>query len=143
MRIEELKKGARYEFKPIVLSKEDIISFALQFDPLDFHTNEEAAKKSIFKGLVASGPHLFTVVHKLSWIPLFGPSVLAGVGVDKWKFLKPIYAGQLNYSHVEVIAYQVNPEKRSVLITWKYEFFNEKAELTQELEMTVVHKLQG
>lgn len=38
-------------------TREEILSFARRFDPQPFHVDEEAAKASIFGGLVASGLH--------------------------------------------------------------------------------------
>ena len=43
------------------MTKEEIIAFATQFDPQPFHIDEDAAKKSIYGGLIASGWH--TVVN--------------------------------------------------------------------------------
>ena len=37
------------------VSAEEIIAFAKKYDPQPFHTDPEAAKDSIFGGLVASG----------------------------------------------------------------------------------------
>jgi len=51
--------GKEYHLGKIVLTEQEIIDFAKLVDPLDFHTDKAAAEKSHFKGLVASGAHLF------------------------------------------------------------------------------------
>jgi len=87
---------------------EGIKAFARKYDPQPFHTDEEAAKKSVFGGLCASGwqtaatwmrRNLDTPGSK-SWTgegpaPVFGPSP----GITNLKWLKPVYAGEtVNFS---------------------------------------------
>jgi acyl dehydratase len=49
----------------IRIEKEDIIAFAQKFDPQPFHLDEEAARRSIFGRLVASGWHTAAVTMSL------------------------------------------------------------------------------
>ena len=41
--------------RPVRVDKDEIIAFAKKYDPQFFHLDEEAARSSIFGGLVASG----------------------------------------------------------------------------------------
>lgn len=125
----------------VKLSEQEIIDFAQAFDPLEFHVNKEAAERSHFKALVASGSHIFTFVHRNYWIPLFGKTVLAGLEVNNWKFLKPVYANQKISSTVTITSIKANPEKKHAAVTWFYEFMNEKGELAQVVEMVILHKI--
>lgn len=45
---------------PRLVSKEEIIQFAKQYDPVPRHIDEEAAARSIFGGLTASSAHTFS-----------------------------------------------------------------------------------
>jgi len=54
---EDLIEGEKLDCNNIIFSRKDIINFAKQFDPQPFHTNEDAAEKSIFGGLIASSLH--------------------------------------------------------------------------------------
>jgi len=83
------------------VTEQEIIDFATIYDPLDFHIDIEAAKNSMFKGLVASGPHLFHLFYKNRWVPLFKNSVMAGMEVN-WKLLKPIYANMNVFGKVTI-----------------------------------------
>ena len=47
------------------VEKDEIIAFAKQFDPQPFHLDEEAARKSIFGRLVASGWHTAALTIRL------------------------------------------------------------------------------
>lgn len=125
----------------VILSEQEIIDYAKAFDPLEFHIDIEAAKKSHFKGLVASGPHIFTLVHRTKWIPMFGKTVLAGLEVNNWKFLKPVYVNRKTFSSVTITSIKANPEKNYAAVTWLYEFKDEKDELVQVVEMVILHKM--
>jgi len=134
-------EGTKLDLGITILTEQEIIDFAKAFDPLYFHTDKEAAKKSIFKTLVASGPHLFTLVHRNKWIPLFGDTVLAGLGVNNWKFIQPVYPNQEIHSSVTLVKVKINEEKQHAAVTWQYEFKDQKGEMVQCLEMTVLHKI--
>lgn len=82
---------------------EAIKAFARKYDPQPFHVDEEAAKKSVFGSLCASGWHTAATWMKLSvearmdagWtglgpVPEFGPSP----GFKNLKWPKPVYAGE-------------------------------------------------
>ena len=95
----------------VSFTEEEIIAFAKAFDPLEFHTDKTVAEKSHFKGLIASGPHLFNYIHRTRWIPLFGKTVICGLEVAHWKFLKPVYAGMEIKCSAKIMDSKPNPER--------------------------------
>lgn len=137
----DLEENKQYDLGTVTLSEQEIIEFASAFDPLDFHIDPEAGKRSMFKSIIASGPHIFTLVHRTQWIPRFGHTVIAGMEVTNWKFLKPVYPGKAIHSKVIVKKINANPQKGHAAITWLYEFRDDKQELVQTLEMTVLHRI--
>ena len=132
--------SSRYDLGEKKFSEAEIIDFAMQYDPLDFHLSVEAAKHSLFKALVSSGPHPFHHFYKNHWIPKFGKSVVAGIGLDNWRFLKPVHVNENVRCIVSVKRTMPHPEKETITVTWLFEFLNDKAELFQHLEMIVLHK---
>ena len=52
---EDLRLGETIELGKTKVSKEMILSFAREFDPLPFHLHEKAAKASLLGGLASSG----------------------------------------------------------------------------------------
>ena len=124
------------------LSESEIIEFGKAFDPLYFHIDKAKAEKSIFKGLVASGPHIFQIMHRNYWIPMFGKTVLAGLEVNKWKFLKPVYPNREVECFVTISSKKLNSDGKSATIKWLYDFnYSDSKELVQCLEMTVLHSV--
>jgi acyl dehydratase len=137
----ELAIGKKFDFGEVALSEKDIIEFATLFDPLDFHINKEAAKKTIFKDIIASGPHLFNLIYRREWVPRFGKSVICGMGISNWKFIKPVYANQKIKAIAEVISMEKNEKVGGVEVGWRNEFLNEKGELVQYVESKVMHDM--
>jgi len=63
---EELEIGTRGAAGPYLVSRptssrDEIIQFAKQYDPVPRHMDEEAAARSIFGGLSASSAHTFSI----------------------------------------------------------------------------------
>jgi acyl dehydratase len=63
---EDIEIGARRELGNYTFTEEEIIAFAKKYDPQVFHLDPEAAKSSIFGGLIASGWHTAAIWMKLS-----------------------------------------------------------------------------
>lgn len=139
--ITSLHEGQLIDLGSTSLTEQEIIDFATVFDPLDFHIDREAAANSHFGELVASGPQIFTVVHRNQWIPRFGKSVLAGLEVSNWKFLGPTKANTPIRASVEITKHRPNAARGHVVITWLYRFWQADGAPVQQLEMTILHKL--
>jgi acyl dehydratase len=77
---EELQIGIRSAAGPYSLSKEEIIRFAKQYDPIPRHIDEELAAQSVFGGLTALGSHTFAIHPALgsASTTLLGPD---GIGL--------------------------------------------------------------
>jgi acyl dehydratase len=63
--LDDFHVGQRFTSGTHVIDAAQIMAFARQFDPQPFHLDEEAAKGSMFGGLVASGWHTAAVTMRL------------------------------------------------------------------------------
>lgn len=63
---EEIDVGERHESRRRVVTREEIVEFAEQFDPQPFHVDEQASTDSVFGELVASGFHTLSLCAKLA-----------------------------------------------------------------------------
>ena len=101
---EDFKIGQRFETPWVTMTESQIIEFALQYDPQPFHMNIEAAKKSIFGGLIASGIHTFALSSKLVlMLGMVADSNLGSPGLDEIRWLLPVRPGDTIHVIVEVI----------------------------------------
>ncbi|MBT6438434.1 MAG: hypothetical protein HOK72_01930 [Flavobacteriales bacterium] len=137
----EFHKNKVFDFGKCSLSEKQIIDYAKQWDPLPFHLSKEGGEKSIFGGLIASGPQIFHEIHKNHWLPLFGHSVICGIGVNNWIFIKPIYVDNLIHSRITIIDLEVSKAKKHAKVSWFYEFLDADGEPYQSLEMTILHSM--
>ena len=91
---EDYVAGSVHEFGSVTISEADIIAFAQQFDPQDFHTDPVAAQQSVFGGLIASGWHTGSLVmrlyvgHYLSHVASLGSP-----GIDELRWNKSVRPG--------------------------------------------------
>ena len=100
---DDLRVGQRFVSGTHRIDEEQIRAFAGQFDPQPFHLDPEAAKESLFGGLVASGWHTAAVTMRLlveGGVPLAGGIVGAG-GEITWP--APVRPGDVLRVESEVL----------------------------------------
>jgi acyl dehydratase len=135
--LEDLSVGQRFVTGLHALDEAQIEAFAREFDPQPFHLDPEAAKETLFKGLVASGWHTAAITMRLlveSGIPLAGGLIGLG-GSLKWP--RPARPGDVLSVHGEIM--EVTPSKpdRGTIII-KAETHNQRGETVQILTATLL-----
>ena len=91
---EDYQKDTVIEMGPIYVKEDELIEFALRYDPQPMHVNPEAAKTGPYKGLIASGWHTCALVMGELVKNYFSPcSSLGSPGIDKLQWLKPVRPG--------------------------------------------------
>ena len=91
---EDYVAGAVHRFGSIAVEEDEVIAFASRFDPQDFHTDPEAARRTVFGGLIASGWHTAGLMMRLyaeHYLTKVGS--LASPGVDELRWIKPVRPG--------------------------------------------------
>ena len=90
---EETEIGAVSTAGPYLVTKDEIIQFASQYDPVPRHIDEEAATRSMFGGLTASGAHTFAILILLTYRLHPKQHTLAGLGWDELRLPNPVRPG--------------------------------------------------
>src|SRR5437660_12854431 len=62
---EDFVAGSVAEYGPRLVTREEIIAFAAEFDPQPMHLDEEAARHSMLGGLAASGWHTCVLMMRI------------------------------------------------------------------------------
>jgi acyl dehydratase len=108
--LEDFAVGQRYGSGRLTVDKERIRSFAAEFDPQPFHLDEEAARRSIFGGLAASGWHTAAMTMRLLVQSEFKPAGgIIGAGFDEFRWPAPVRPG--DELHLEIEVLEVRPSK--------------------------------
>jgi len=92
---EDFRVDDEVELGERTLSEDEIVAFGRLHDPQPFHVDAEAAKESVFGGLVASGLQSIAVWSRLYVDSIGGASVehMGGTGIEETRFLKPLRPG--------------------------------------------------
>jgi acyl dehydratase len=100
---EDFPPGPFGSFGPRRVTREDILAFAAEFDPQPMHLDEEAAERSMLKGLAGSGWHLCSIMMRMMVDGFIGRSASMGSpGVNELRWLAPLRPGDDLTLDVEV-----------------------------------------
>jgi acyl dehydratase len=136
---DDLQVGQRFISGTHLVDEEQIIAFAKQFDPQPFHLDAEAAKNTLFGGLVASGWHTASISMRLlveGELAIAGGLVGAG-GQLTWP--KPTRPGAI--LHVESGIVELTPSRSRPtrgMATIRSDTYNQFGEIVQALSAKLV-----
>ncbi len=93
--LEDMKIGQKSSFGSYRVTREEVIDFARKFDPQPFHLDDEAAAKTHFGRLSASGWHTasMTMAMLVENLTKEKQAGLGSPGLDELRWLKPVYPG--------------------------------------------------
>lgn len=93
---EDYEPGSVHEFGSIVVPEDEVLAFGRRFDPQVFHTDPEAAARTEYGGLIASGWHTAGLMMRLySDHYLSKASALVSPGVDELRWVLPVRPGDV------------------------------------------------
>ncbi|PSR32745.1 MAG: acyl dehydratase [Sulfobacillus benefaciens] len=109
---DELTVGTVYHTEWAVMTKEEIMDFASQYDPQYMHLDEAKANASIFGGIIASGLHTFSIASRL-WVQtqVMGEDIVGGLGIDNLRFTHPVRPGDAIRVIVTIANKRVHPRQ--------------------------------
>ena len=105
---EDLEIGAATQFGSYEVTREEVLEFARKYDPQPFHLSDEAAAKTHFERLAASGWHTCAMVMAVM-VDYFmnghgePQAGLGSPGIDELRWLKPVYPGDTLHVSGEIL----------------------------------------
>ncbi len=92
---EDFAVGQTTVFGSVDVDREEVLAFARKFDPQPFHLSDEAAAKTHFGRLAASGWHSCAMAMGViaRFVVADEQAGLGSPGVDELRWLKPVYPG--------------------------------------------------
>ena len=139
---EDFKPGHFGTFGPRRVTREEILAFAAEFDPQPMHLDEEAAKRSMLKGLSGSGWHLCSLVMRMMFDGFIGRTAsLGSPGVNELRWLVPLRPDDELTLDVEVAQARLSKSRPETgIVTFKSEARNASGQALCEMVSPIIVK---
>ena len=128
---EDFEVGEVSELGSCAITEAEVLAFARRYDPQPFHTDPEAARRSIFGGLIASGWHTCALLMRLSVDAARrdGAAATGSPGLDTCRWLKPVRPGDTLTGRTEVLETWPSRSKPIGFIRRRNELINQRGEV--------------
>ena len=127
---EDLVEGVVEESGTRTLTREELVTFARQYDPQYFHADESAAKDSIFGDVIASGIYTMAIWRQLDHEIAHDIAWICGIAWDDVRFPLALRGGDTVRAHAVCLSKRVSetrPERG--VVTFLYELYNQRDQL--------------
>ena len=123
---EDYQGGSVFECGSIVVEESEIIAFARRYDPQDFHTDPDAAARSVYCGLIASGWHSCAIAMELAVGSMLKDSESFGSpGIEELQWLEPVRPGDALRLRAEVLESRRSASGRTGSVRARWELWNQ------------------
>jgi len=128
--LEDFAEGQVFELGEETIREQEILDFARRFDAQPFHVDPEAARRSIYGGLIASGWHTGSLFMGMLVRGLIHDVASLGArGLDELRWEKPVRPGDTLRGRLTVLS--VRPSRKHQdrgLLTCQGELSNQRGE---------------
>jgi acyl dehydratase len=128
---EDFKIGEATDMGSCAITEEEILAFARKYDPQPFHTDPEAARHSIFGGLIASGWYTCALMMRLSVEAARREDAAAtgSPGLDSCRWLRPVRPGDVLAGRTEVLETWPSKTRPIGFVRRRVEMVNQRGEV--------------
>jgi acyl dehydratase len=142
---ENFHLGRVFEHGPYLVTREDIVSFAAEFDPQPMHLDEAAASQTMAGGLCASGWQACCILMRMCADAfVVNSSSMGAPGVDEVRWLLPIRPNdqlRLRAAVLDARASRSRPDMG--LVQFGFELFNATGERVMTLTTSLMMGRRG
>lgn len=145
---EDFEVGARFSSSARTVTEADIVNFAgVSGDYNALHVDAEYAKKSIFGERVAHGLLGLVIASGLftgtDLNARCGKSLLALLGIESWKFKRPLKIGDTVHLEIEVSGKRETSRPDRGVVAFRRMLVNQRGDIVQEGEMPMLMLKKG
>lgn len=132
---EDFVTGSVTEMGSRLVTAEDIVAFAAQFDPQPMHLGDDGGRAAGVGGLVASGWHTCAILMRMMVDDFVRDSASMGSpGVDEVRWLRPVRPGDRLSARRTVLETRVSKSRPGMgFVTFRFEVLNQSGEIVMEL----------
>ena len=143
MKFAEFHVGQVIEAGPHVLTQDELLRFARDWDPQWFHTDPAAAEAGPFQGLTASGWQTCGIAMRLiADAVLAGSESYASPGLAYVKWPHPVRPGDALSVRATVLQVRRSSSQPHLgLLRWRWQLFNQAGREVLDLEATSLFDL--
>ncbi|HEY8449088.1 MAG TPA: MaoC/PaaZ C-terminal domain-containing protein [Bacillota bacterium] len=137
---EDFEVGAQYVTPRRTVTEADVVAFAgLSGDYNPLHTDAVFARETPFGRPIAHGLLVLSIVSGLfGRLGLTDGAALAFLGIDEWRFRKPVFFGDTIYARITIADKRETSKPDRGIIFRKVEVFNQDDELVQEGQLNLM-----
>jgi len=141
---DDLRPGERLQSGHYIVTEEEIINFAREFDPQPFHLDATVARETMFKGLIASGWHTAAITMRLFVQTLNFAEGAIGLGVDELRWPNAVRPGDRLQVETEIIDLRVSRSKPSHgVVRLRNVTVNQRGEVVQTMSASALVLRRG
>ncbi len=131
---EDFHEGQSFDLGTYHVTRDELLSFAREFDPQPFHLDEAAAVSSVLGGLAASGWHSCAILMRMICNGYLNRSAGMGSGgMDEVKWLKPVFADETLTGTMTVLSKRVSSKRPEMgILKCRWELRNVAGEVKME-----------
>ncbi len=137
---EDFKPGHFGSFGPRLITRDEIIAYAKEYDPQPMHLDDEAAKASMLEGLAGSGWHMGSLMMRMIYDGfLHRTASLGSPGVAEMKWLLPFRPDDELMLDVEVLEARLSQSRPSMgLVTFRCRTRNAKGQTVSDMTVPIM-----
>ena len=135
---DDYEVGQKFALGSTSFTGDEIVDFGRRYDPQSFHVDAEAARQSMFGGLIASGWHVTAKIMRLFVDNYVDQrTALGSPGIDEVRWLKPVRPGDTLDAWAECAGKVPSKSRPELgLIHEHWQATNQKGELVLTLKGT-------
>jgi acyl dehydratase len=132
---DDFKPGDRFQSAALLVTESLILAFARAYDPQVFHTDPEAAKATVYGGLIASGLQTIAITFKLFLESgVLAASSLGSPGLDEIRWKAPVRPGDTVHVVAEVLETRPSTSKSDRgIVRIHYTTLNQRGEVVMTM----------
>lgn len=136
---EDFNAGDSKTFKDTYLfTEEEIIEVGQRWDPQPFHVDKEAAKQSMFGGLVAASTHVFAAYCRIG-IKELPTAAVSALGFNNLKMLMPVRSGDVLRKTETVLEARLSSSRAGCgILSMRADLHNQRDELVFTAETAFI-----
>ena len=141
MYFEDLSVGDSWVSSEHTVDHEEMLAYGRTNDPWPFHADPEAAAKSPFGGLIASGGYTITLMYRLGHEIYNQPDrVWAFMGGFDWqlKFTEPVRSGDRLHERITILEKRLSSKPGRGIVKQLIEVINDRKRVALAIESTTM-----